>query len=80
MFTLLLSVLMASALATPLISLVGRRLKHKRVLVSVYAVLVLLCVFLLSINYLLGVIGGNLVLTAYGVLPLPERSRGGRTT
>jgi len=75
MFTLLLSVLMASALATPLISLVGRRLKHKRVLVSVYAVLVLLCVFLLSINYLLGVIGGNMVLAAYSVLPPPEGSR-----
>jgi len=70
----LLSILIVSVLAAPLISLAGRRIRHERILVSVYVISVLLCVLLLSIIHFLSIMRGETVLATYGDLPPPEGS------
>jgi len=74
MFTPLLGVLAVSVLATPLISLLGEKIRREGILVPIYAVSVLICAFLLSIIYFPGIMRGDIVLAAYGGPPLESSS------
>jgi len=75
MLTPLLGILIISTLSIPLIGLIGKRMKRERLLVSAFAVSILLCILVLSIISLLNITRGTIVLTALGGLPPPEGPR-----
>ena len=69
----MLSILIISTLSTPMIGLIGKRMRRERFLVSVFAISVLLCVLALSVMSFLDLIHGDVVLAAFTDLPSPER-------
>ena len=69
----LLGILIVSTLSTPLIGLIGKRMKRERLFVSAFAVLILLCIFLSSITSFIDIMHGDIVLAAFNKPPQPER-------
>ena len=69
----LLGVLIISTLSTPLISLLGRRIRRDRLLVSAFAISILSCTLILSVLSLFSLIHEDVMLAAFNDNPLPER-------
>jgi len=71
----MLGILIASVLSVPLIGLMGRRIRRERLLTSIFAVSILLCVLGLSIVSFLEMIHTDGALAAFVVFPPPEEPR-----
>jgi len=71
----MLCILITSVLSASLIGLIGRRFRRERLLVSIFAVSILLCVLGLSIISFLEIIRTDGALAAFAVFPPPEGPR-----
>ena len=73
MLTRLLGIMIMSTLSTPLIGLIGKRIKREKLLVSVFAVSIILCIFAIVLTSLLGIIKSHQYYVFMEDLSLPER-------
>jgi len=71
----LLGILIISVLSTPLIGLIGKRVKRERLLVSAFSIPILFCILVLSIISFLDIMHGGAMLATFGDFPPPEGSR-----